>query len=172
MANYSEENWPLGYAVFIPASSHSRKYAEGMTIFTYMKYDEVKPWEHTFNTVSVKNDRGETYEEFKKEKAEKLLDCVEEKFPGLRDHIHSYYTSTPLSYRDYIGSDDGSMYGIVKDYKDPYKTIIAARTKLPNLYLTGQNLNLHGILGATISSLVTCSVLLGNEDFVEKIRNA
>jgi all-trans-retinol 13,14-reductase len=172
MAEYTEENWPLGYAVFLPASSHSKEFAEAMTIFTYMKYDEVKEWEHTFNTVSAKNERGQTYEDFKKEKAEKLLDRVEEKFPGLRNHIHAYYTSTPLSYRDYIGSDDGSMYGIVKDYKDPYRTIIAARTKLPNLYLTGQNLNLHGILGATISSLVTCSALLGNEDFVEKIRTA
>ncbi|HTQ66837.1 MAG TPA: NAD(P)/FAD-dependent oxidoreductase [Puia sp.] len=172
MADYTEENWPLGYAVFLPASSRSKEYAEGMTIFTYMKYDEVREWEHTFNTVSAKNERGKTYEDFKKEKAGKLLDTVEEKFPGLRKHIHSCYTSTPLSYRDYIGSDEGSMYGIVKDYKDPYKTIIAARTKLPNLYLTGQNLNLHGILGATISSLVTCSAILGNEDFVEKIKNA
>ncbi len=172
MADYTEENWPLGYAIFFPASSKSKTFAEGMTIFTYMKYDEVKQWENTFNTVSIKSDRGETYEAFKKRKAERLLDEAEKQFPGIRSCIHAYYTSTPLSYRDYIGSDDGSMYGIVKDYKDPYKTLIAARTKLPNLFLTGQNLNLHGILGSAISSLVTCAALLGNENFVEKIKNA
>jgi all-trans-retinol 13,14-reductase len=172
MADYTQNNWPLGYAVFFPATSASKEYAEGMTIFTYMRYEEVAQWATTFNTVSIKDDRGDSYELFKKKKAEVLLDLVEEKFPGLRDHIKAYYTSTPLSYRDYIGSDDGSMYGIVKDYKDPNKTLIPARTKLPNLFLTGQNLNLHGILGSAISSLVTCATFLGNEDFVEKIKNA
>jgi all-trans-retinol 13,14-reductase len=43
---------------------------------------------------------------------------------------------------------------------------------LPNLYFTGQNLNLHGILGAAISGLVTSSALMGNEHLIEKIRNA
>ena len=172
MDDYTQENWPLGYAVFFPATSASKEFAEGMTIFTYMKYEEVAQWEDTFNTVSEQEERGETYDTFKKKKADKLLQLVEEKFPGLQNCIKTYYTSTPLSYRDYIGSDDGSMYGIVKDYKDPIKTIIAARTKLPNLYLTGQNLNLHGILGSTISSLVTCAALLGSQDFVNKIKEA
>ncbi|MBC7422601.1 MAG: all-trans-retinol 13,14-reductase, partial [Ferruginibacter sp.] len=79
---------------------------------------------------------------------------------------------TPLSYRDYIGNDDGAMYGIVKDYRNPLKTFISPRTKLPNLYLTGSNLNLHGILGAAMSGLVTCTAILGNEDIIKKIRNA
>jgi all-trans-retinol 13,14-reductase len=90
----------------------------------------------------------------------------------LRNCIQSYHTATPLSYRDYIGNDDGSLYGISKDYKDPVKTLISAKTKLPNLYFTGQNLNLHGILGATMSGLQTCTLLLGSEDILEKIKNA
>jgi all-trans-retinol 13,14-reductase len=110
--------------------------------------------------------------EFKTRKAGRLIDLVEEKFPGLKNCIQSYYTATPLSYRDYIGNDDGSLYGIVKDYKDPLKTFISPRTKLPNLYFTGQNLNLHGILGAAISGLVTSSALMGSELLIEKIRNA
>ncbi len=172
LVDHTEENWPLCYAVFCSASSKSDEFAESMTILTYMRYDEVKKWEKTFNTVSTEDDRGDDYEAFKIQKAETLLDCVEEKFTGLRDCIKSYYTATPLSYRDYIGNDDGSMYGIVKDYRNPLKTFISPRTKLPNLYLTGQNLNLHGILGATMSGLVTCIAFMGNETIVEKIRNA
>ena len=172
LTEHTEENWPLCYAVFFSASSKSDEYAESMTILTYMRYNEVKQWEKTFNTVSAEDDRGEDYEAFKKRKAETLLDLVEKKFPGLRDCIKTYYTATPLSYRDYIGNDDGSMYGIVKDYTNPLKTFISPRTKLPNLYLTGQNLNLHGILGAAMSGVVTCVAFLGNEDIVEKIRNA
>ncbi len=171
-AEHTEENWPLCYAAFFSASSRSTEYAESMTLLAYMRYDEVKKWDKTFNTVSAKDDRGEDYEHFKKQKAEILLDCVEEKFPGLRNSIKEYYTATPLSYRDYIGNDDGSMYGIVKDFKNPLKTFISPRTKLPNLYLTGQNLNLHGILGASMSGLVTCTAFMGNESIIEKIRNA
>jgi all-trans-retinol 13,14-reductase len=172
VADYTEENWPLGYAIFLSATSKTTEYAEAMSVITYMKYEEVKEWEHTFNTVSAVNNRGETYDAFKKRKAEKLLDEVEKKFPGLKDCIYSYYTATPLSFRDYIGNDDGSMYGIVKDYKDPLRTFISPRTKLPNLYFTGQNLNLHGILGAAMSALVTCTALMGNDSIIEKIRNA
>lgn len=172
LVHHTEENWPLCYAIFFSASSRSGEYAESMTILTYMRYDEVKQWENTFNTVATENDRGEDYDAFKKRKAELLIDVVQEKFPGLRDSIKSYYTATPLSYRDYIGNDDGSMYGIVKDYRNPLKTFISPRTKLPNLYLTGQNLNLHGILGASMSGLVTCIAFLGSEEIIEKVRNA
>jgi len=171
-ANHTEENWPLGYAIFCGASSKSPEYADGLSILSYMRFEEVAQWKDTFNTISEENDRGETYNEFKKRKAEILLDAVERKFPGLRDCIKSYYVATPLSYRDYIGNDDGSLYGIVKDYKHTLKTFISPRTKLPNLYLTGQNLNLHGILGASMSGIVTCCALLGNDNVVTKIRNA
>jgi len=172
MTDYTEANWPLGYALFFSASSRSDIYAESMTILAYMKFDEVKQWADTFNTVSDENDRGKDYETFKKQKAELLINMVEEKFPGLRKNIKSYYTATPLSYRDYIGNDDGSMYGIAKDYRNPLKTFISPRTKLPNLFLTGQNLNLHGVLGAAMSGLVTCVAFMGNESVIEKIKNA
>ncbi|HTK21393.1 MAG TPA: NAD(P)/FAD-dependent oxidoreductase [Mucilaginibacter sp.] len=171
-ADHTEQNWPLGYAVFCGASSRSDEYAEGLSILAYMRYEEVEAWKDTFNTTLDENDRGETYNEFKKRKAELLLDSVERKFPGLRSCIKSYYTATPLSYRDYIGNDDGSLYGIVKDYKHTLKTFISPRTKVPNLYLTGQNLNLHGILGASMSGIVTCCALLGNDNIIAKIRNA
>jgi len=172
LTEYNDETWPSCYCIFCPASSKSPVYADSMTLLTYMRFDEVKQWADTFNTVSKEVDRGKEYEAFKKRKAEKLLDLVEEKFPGIRKAIKTYYTATPLSYRDYIGNDDGSMYGIVKDYSNPLKTFISPRTKIPNLYLTGQNLNLHGILGATMSGLVTSVAFLGSEDIIEKIRNA
>ena len=169
---YTEENWPLGYAAFFGASSKSPDYAEGMTILAYMKYEEVRQWEHIHNTVSHTEERGEGYEAFKRQKAEILLDYIERKFPGIRDQIKAYYTATPLSYRDYIGTEDGSLYGIAKDYKDSLKTFISPRTKLPNLFFTGQNLNLHGVLGAAMSAIVTANALIGNDDIINKIRNA
>ncbi|SFQ01835.1 phytoene desaturase family protein [Parafilimonas terrae] len=171
-AGYTEDNWPLGYALFITPSSKHKEFANGLTLFTYMRYEDVLEWKDTFNTDSCEQSRGESYETFKQQKAEKLIDLACEKFPSLSNCIQSYYTSTPLSFRDYIGTDNGSLYGIAKDYKEPLKTFISPRTKLPNLYLTGQNLNLHGILGAGISGIVTATALTGNNEIIKKIKHA
>jgi all-trans-retinol 13,14-reductase len=171
MDNYTEKNWPLGYAIYC-APGVNKEFARGMTIFAYMRYDEVRSWENSFNTVSLKQNRGAEYEAFKERKAEQLLNRVEEKFPGLRKSILHTYTSTPLTFRDYIGNDDGNLYGTAKDYRNPMATLVSPKTRIPNLFLTGQYLNLHGILGTAISGLITSIALTGKEDFIEKIRNA
>lgn len=61
------------------------------------------------------------------------------------------------------------MYGYVKDVENPLKSFISPRTKIGNLYFTGQSLNMHGILGVTISGVVTCSEILGTQYLLDKI---
>jgi len=170
--DYKPEEWPSGFALFFSASSRQSEFAEGITLMTYMRYEETEAWKATFNTTIDEQSRGEEYERFKKEKAEQLIDYVESVYPGLKENIHSYYVATPLTMRDYIGTDDGSLYGVSKDYKDPLKTFISPRTKIPNLLLTGQNLNLHGVLGVAISAVVTSSEIFGMKYLLDKIRNA
>ncbi|RFS21135.1 NAD(P)/FAD-dependent oxidoreductase [Chitinophaga silvatica] len=169
---YEEANWPQTYAIYVSASSRNSEYAEALSVMTYMKYEDVAPWQHTFNTDTHSSSRGDDYEQFKNSKAEQLIAAVEQKFPGFGEAILSYNVATPLSYRDYLGTSDGSMYGIIKSCDDPLRTMVSARTKLSNLYLTGQNLNLHGILGVTISSIITSAELLGMEYLVEKINQS
>jgi len=168
---YDDDSWPKAYMASMNASKEN-VWADGMTFITYMKYDEMKAWENTFNTTAEKNDRGESYEEFKNRKAERFLQEIEIKFPGIREKIQSVHTSTPLSYRDYIGGSNGNMYGYVKDSNNPMKTFIAPKTKLNNLYLTGQSINMHGVLGVTIGAVVTCSEIVGKEYLVQKINEA
>ncbi len=170
--DYTDQNWPLTYALFANATSKNEQFTDSLTIMTYMRYEDVAKWKDTFNTDTHINDRGADYEAFKKEKAERLLDIVEKKFSDIRKCIHAYYIATPLSYRDYQGTADGSMYGIAKDHRNSFKTFIAPRTRLPNLFLTGQNLNLHGILGVTISGLITCGELINMEELLNKIKQA
>ena len=47
--------------------------------------------------------------------------------------------------------------------------MISGKTKLDNLFLTGQNLNLHGILGVSVSALKTCSEIFGLPYLLGKI---
>jgi all-trans-retinol 13,14-reductase len=170
--DHDDQNWPLSYALFYSGLRKDKEYAEGMTIMAYMRMEEVEKWKNTYTTVGRPGARGSDYDEFKRQKSEKLIDVIEMKFPNLRKAIKNYYASTPLTFRDYMGTDDGSIYGIAKDYKDPLKTFISPRTRIDNLLLTGQNINLHGVLGVSISSLVTCSILLGMNELIKKIDDA
>jgi all-trans-retinol 13,14-reductase len=170
--DYTDETWPYNYGLFEGLPDKNSEYATTITVIAYMHFDDVKKWDNTHNTTLDESNRGEDYEAFKEAKAERLLETVYIKFPHLRYCIKSYYTSTPLSYRDYIGSNDGGMYGIMKDYNDPIKTMIAPKTKIPNLLLTGQNINLHGVLGVTVSAVITCTMLLGREYLINKILEA
>lgn len=169
---YDEDSWPKAFMASMNTTKKSDVWADGMTFITYMKFDDLKPWEQTFNTTSEKEDRGESYEAFKERKTEKFLQRIELKFPGFRACIKSVHTSTPLSYRDYIGGYKGNMYGYEKDSNNPMKSFIASKTKLNNLYLTGQSINMHGVLGVTIGAVVTCSEILGKEYLVNKINTS
>jgi all-trans-retinol 13,14-reductase len=165
--------WPDGYCIFVPKSSRSDVYADSMTILSYMKYDEVKQWDNTFATIPhFRESRGEEYEAFKQERAERLIRKVEERMPQLRSCIKSLTTSSPLSYRDYIGAKDGGLYGIAKDYKDPLRTFISPKTKIPNLLFTGQNLNMHGVLGVTVGAIRTCGEFIGQNYLIQEINKA
>lgn len=172
VSSYTDENWPLGYAMYFTSSSAGGEFADGVTLMTYMRFEDVEEWRGTFNTVGAAASRGGEYDHFKKKMCDRLFATVERKFPGFRNNIHSYYAATPLTVRDYIGTDDGSLYGIVKDYKEPMRTFISPRTKIPNLFLTGQNLNLHGVLGVTVNAVMTCSEILGADYILKKIGDA
>lgn len=161
--------WPEGYMASMGVNSMEQKYAETMSVMTYMHFSEVEQWADTKNTVANKDDRGPEYEAFKQKHIELLLKELELKYPDIRSTIQSVHASTPLSYRDYIGGQKGNMYGFEKDADNPMKTFISARTKIPNLFLTGQSVNMHGMLGVTIGGVVTCSEILGKEYLINKI---
>ncbi|MGK6343102.1 phytoene desaturase family protein [Chryseobacterium sp. DT-3] len=167
---YSKDSWPETYMLSSTPSKHYPDYAESLTAISYMDFDEVKAWEKTVNTVAEEHDRGLKYEHFKLEKAEKMISALEKKIPNLRHSIKSIYTSSPLSYRDYIGSFEGNMYGYMKNSDNPLKTMVSPRTKTENLFLTGQSVNMHGILGVTIGAFNTCAEILGKEIVDERLK--
>jgi all-trans-retinol 13,14-reductase len=168
----ASDSWPSAYMLTTPYSSRAGGYADAVTIMCYMKYSKWAQWEGSSSTIAEPGVRGQDYEDFKKEKELQLLHAVEKRFPGISRSVEAMHSSTPLTFRDYIGSPTGSMYGIHKDSADPMRTFIAPRTKVPNLFLTGQNLNLHGLLGVTVSAVSTCGELVGKRYLVDRIASA
>ena len=169
---YTEDEWPNGWFMSHGASSKHLPYTDAISVLCYMHYDEVKQWVDTYNTVAEKGDRGQTYEEFKQIKIEKVLTALRKAYPELMKHVKNAYASTPLTYRDYIGSPDGAMYGFAKDYRSFLSTSVYPRTSVPNLYLTGQNVSSHGILGVTVGAVTTCFELLDRVSLIKKIISA
>ncbi len=165
--NYDEESWPKGYLYMHLCHKHNPSFAESGVILSYMTAKDVEKW----NRTSVEQ-RGDEYEAFKKSKAEKLLGIVKKEFPDLENGIEHYYTSTPLTYRDFTGTENGSMYGVVKDINNGAAYRVSHKTKVPNLFLTGQNINSHGALGVLVGTIVTCSELLTSKRIYEQIIEA
>ena len=165
-SNISKPGWPSMYLLSTGSSMPSPVFAETVTILTYMQFEEVAQW-----AGAQVGKRGQDYVDFKLQKAEKLLELVFRKFPELKGAIDHMEISTPLTYQDYTGIPEGSLYGIERDYRNPLMTSVLPNTKIPNFYFTGQNTNLHGVLGVTIGAVATCGNILGPEYLMKKMQN-
>ena len=61
------------------------------------------------------------------------------------------------------------MYGIAKDINLGVACRVPHRTKIPNVFQTGQNINSHGMLGVLVGTIVTCSELLSAQKIYQQI---
>jgi all-trans-retinol 13,14-reductase len=161
---YTEKDWPRNY-IFMHQVPHDNSiFAESGIVITYMQFSEVKKWAETFI-----EKRGEDYLQFKEKKKEIILQQLEKDFPGIRQNILNVYTSSPLTLRDYTGTKDGSMYGILKDKNKLEQSFVSHRTKIPNLFFTGQNINSHGMLGVSVGAFITSSEFIDLEKDIKDI---
>ena len=143
------------------------QYADVITLMTPVEYSLFEKWA---NTEPMR--RGDEYNELKERLTQNIIEFVSQYSPFLKDSIAKVYTSSPLTYENYTSTPQGSAYGILKDYRNALVSLLPAKTKIPNLFLTGQNLNVHGALGVTLTSAITCSELLGVEYLAKKIANS
>lgn len=153
---------PKGVLASYVCAHGDNRWATCIDLLTPMLYEEVQQWEGT-----KIGRRGADYERLKAQKAEQCIALAEKHIPGLRNAIDHIYTSTPLTYADYTGTKNGSAYGLQKDAGNTLLTFLPPITPVKNLYMTGQNLNLHGILGVSMTSFVTCGAILGMKEATE-----
>ena len=167
LPSYDPVKFPQAISIFPIADSIDEKSTRGLSILTYMDYDEVSKWGN-----SKVEQRGEEYKTFKEEKSQKIINMLENVFPGIRNNIKSYSAATPLTLRDYTGTHRGAIYGIERNYQDPNKSLLFSKTKVPNLFLTGQNLSMHGMLGVSMGALLTCAEFCDLNVLMEEINDA
>jgi phytoene dehydrogenase-like protein len=152
--SFPEDDKSVGGVMVSCRVPETGNYARQIDLLTPMPWALCKPWENT----SVGR-RGESYEMQKERLADDCIRLAERVIPGLRDMIEKRYTSTPLTWRDYTLSPCGSAFGIRKDYRQPLLTMLSPKTPIPNLFLTGQSLVLHGLEGVTMTAFNTLSTI-------------
>ena len=163
MCSMTQEDWPQGF-MFLTPPPQDGPYAKTMEINCMMDYAWVKPWENT--TVGH---RGAEYEEWKRLQTEKVIDEMEKIYPGFRNCIKNVYASSPLTIRDYYGNKEGSMYGFHHDCNNLLLSQLSVFTKVKNLFLTGQNVNNHGLYGVSLTAIQTAEALVGQNTIIQKI---
>ena len=159
-------SWPQGYILTSQVPEDNSKFVSGITVMTPICPETFSKWENT--TVEK---RGQDYKDLKRELAEKLLEMVYGRFPEFRGAVQKYYSATPLTYRDYTGTPDGSAYGLIKDSEKPFETLVLPKTHIRNLLLTGQNINVHGMLGVSTGSLLTVSYITDIKNIIKAIND-
>ena len=155
----------VSYPVPDNYASNTEIFSETIDLLSPIDFSEVAQWSETkFGS------RPNSYYDFKQRKAEEIINFVCRYLPELRESIDVYYTSSPLSYSYYTSTVNGSAYGIMKDCNNVLTTFLTPKTPIGNLFMTGQNLNLHGILGVSMTSSLTCAEIVGMEKVISEIK--
>ena len=146
--------------------NHSITFQDGMLVHMRVPAGE---WAQTVELLLPIRDwplqRDLAYRTWKAELAEHCIRQASQRLDGLREAIDAVYTSSPLTWKSYTGA--ASAFGIRKDFRRPEETFLSPRTPVEGLYLTGQNLNIHGVLGVSMTALHTCAQILGYDKIIE-----
>jgi all-trans-retinol 13,14-reductase len=116
--------------------------------------------------------RGADYESAKNRISRALLELVERHHPGFRDLVEYSELGTPLTFEHFTAAPSGSIYGYPATPEKYRKAWLGPRTLIQNLYLTGTDVTLLGIMGALMGAVVTASCVLGQFGFLEVMQAA
>ena len=125
---------------------------EVVTLFPYHWFER---WQET----KLKR-RGESYEAFKFELADRLQRELELHVPALAGKVDYAELSTPLSTRHFMNHRRGETYGMGATPERCRLRCLTPRTPVRNLYLTGQDMVTLGVAGALFGGVITASALL------------
>ena len=116
--------------------------------------------------------RGKDYEAAKHRIIGALLDLVERHHPRFRDLVEYCELGTPLTFEYFTAAPSGSVYGYPGTPDKYRKRWLAPDTPIRNLYLTGGDVALLGIMGALMGGVLTASRLIGPSGFLQIMRAA
>lgn len=164
LTRLDEDGTPTGFMYMTPPEENQGKYAHTLVIAALMKSKETEKWND-----SITGRRPQEYEKWKNRVANRLIDKLSVLHPGIREQIDGIYTSSPLTIRDYYHSPGGAAYGFSRDCNNLLESQLPVVTKLRNLFLTGQCVNLHGMCGVPLTALTTAEAVIYPTEIISKL---
>lgn len=161
---YSPETFPRGFMYMTPCEHEQGEYASKMIINSIMPFNACAQWADT-----ITGKRGAAYEQWKQEHIERVLEKMEQIYPGFLSKCETVFAASPLTIRDYFNEPEGALYGIHKDCTNMAISQVPIYTKVHNLYMTGQSVNVHGFCGVPLTAINTAEAILGSNHIVNKI---
>lgn len=151
------------------------RFGEQLTAMAAMPFSEVERWE---------NGRDDEYRHWKEIQTARIMELLYKSLPCFDSSninsnnsldssnsnndrteqcIQVLSSASPLSIRDWLGNRHGSAYGFSIDCHNPLLSRFSTETKASNLFLTGQNLFLHGLCGTVMSAVTTVHAVESSE---------
>ena len=157
--NYQSDpkgEFPVVYVSFPsakdPSWNENHSGCATMEAITLGRWDWYKEWEE-----KPWKKRGESYEKFKEVMSKKILEVVYKHVPEIQNAMDYYELSTPLSVRDMAHYPKGEMYGLDHSSQRFRQDWIRPKSRVKNLFLTGQDITTVGLTSALFSGLLTAS---------------
>jgi all-trans-retinol 13,14-reductase len=119
-------------------------------------YEIFEPWANT-----TWGKRGDDYEALKQSLGERLLEHLYDKLPQLRGRVDYWEVSTPLSMQWFCGYGRGELYGLDHDPGRMSQGWLRPRTRVPGLWLTGQDVMSCGVTGAMMGGMASAVAIAG-----------
>jgi all-trans-retinol 13,14-reductase len=141
------------------AQKHTAEIIAPLSYRSLMAYRD-QPWRR----------RGGDYESVKERITQALLDLVEQRHPGFRNLVEYSELATPLTFEHFTAASSGSIYGYPGTPERYRKGLFGTVTPIPNLYLTGCDVLLPGIMGALMGGVLAASRLIGPFGFFQIMR--
>ena len=144
-----------------------------MTITTLKDPSKMHNGKHTIEAFSFTNhiafdkwkdekvgERSPDYYQFKDEIANRLLNYLEKRVPGIKKSVVFKDLGTPLTNAHYINSFNGNIYGTAKIKKQMGPFGFNTNTEINNLYLCGASTLSHGVAGVIGTGLRAAATIL------------
>ncbi|MDR2489120.1 MAG: FAD-dependent oxidoreductase [Desulfovibrio sp.] len=107
------------------------------------------------------------YAEWKRATRAALCGQIERRYPVLRGKWKVLDAASGATFRRWVYGCTGSMYGIRHDRTD---VPLLPVTRIPGLFLAGQNIVLPGVLGGIISGALAVGFAIGHEQVLREFR--
>jgi all-trans-retinol 13,14-reductase len=105
--------------------------------------------------------RGEDYDNFKAQLGERLMAHLYDKVPQVRGQVDYFEVSTPLSTDWFGGYHHGELYGLAHTPERMQQKWLRPQTRIPGLWLTGQDVLTCGVTGAMMAGMLTTMSMVG-----------